>query len=998
MPAVPITSEPGLALHRALAREVARLRVHDPLTTITVVVPSRRAGLAARRLLGAAAPVGIANVSFITPRWLAELVAGPALAAEGRRPLTPAVAREALRAELLASPGPLGATAASPLTIGTLAGTFERLRTLPSEAPLLGDTSWLTRLFAATQRRLSSYYDGTALLDALRTAVRDQPAALAALGTIVAWCPQRGDLFGSQLLGTLGEAVTVIEAQAPAQAAPTEVVITTDPDEEIRAVVRRLLRWAGEGIAWHRMAIAYPSEHPYAAIVHQQLAAAGIAHNGPTPHRLGTTPPGRLITGLLALAGTSLPRPAMMAWLTSAPVIDPVSESRRRVPASWWELLSRRAGVVEGAEQWSTRLAHLGDPANTDSHLHLSDRQRTEAAALAAFVADLDTALALPSPGARWAQWAGWARKLFHRFGGTPRRGRALRPAAGAAEATATADAADAILAALDELSGLDHVGVVPTLEAFRHALGELLQAPFGRLGEFGTGVFVVPLHEVPTLPLEAVAVVGAVEGSLPRRRHVDAVLNPALATALEAWLAGPEEQLEQQRRNFVLSVDAGTRHRLVSLPRAELHSNRHHLPSRWLLDATRALTGTRLRAGELLAAGATGAPIHLVASYRAGLAEQPAGSTQERRVGALAAGGSSVAEDEQVFAHPAALAHPGLWRGIQAVTQRAAGELGPFTGAVDAALVPSFDPSHPMSPTALEQDAACPRRYLFGRMLGIDDIDRPEDIIDLTPLERGNLVHAILETYVRGLLADPPLDRSLDRLLEVADAVFGEFEARGVTGRVLSWAGARRTVRRDLVAFHRRDALTPLAVELPFGMDDAPAVEVVLPDGLELAFRGRIDRVDRATTGHLVVTDYKTGSDARYRAIETDTVDGGTRLQLPIYALAAAAAFPSAPPPISAQYWFVNAAARYRTRGFAVDENRLATFHTTVGGLARQIIGGLFPGRPERPKQGRAPEWNCNICPFDRICPADRATEWASVRLDPRLAPFVALSAGEDE
>jgi RecB family exonuclease len=991
-------------VHRALVREVARRRQGDPLGPVTVVVPSRRAGLAARRLLGGASPAGIANVSFVTARWLAELLAGPALAASGRSPLTAAVAREALRAAVLEDPGPLGAAAANPLTLAALQRSMDRLRTLPPEALAalleVGDGSphgrrpWLPRLFSSTQQRLAGHYDGTALLAALRETVRRAPEAVTALGPILAWCPNRGDQLGQHLLAALGEAVTVIEPRTPAHGSPSGVIVATDPDEEVRAVVRRLLRWAEAGIAWHRMAVAYPVPHPYAAIVHQQLTAAGIAHNGPGIRTLASTAPGRLLRGLLDLAGTPLERPAVMAWLSSSPVIDPGASPRRRVPAARWDALSRRARVVEGPAQWRARLAHLADPANTDPHLHLRDSDRAEAHVLAGFVTHLAEALELPPAGSGWAAWTQWARSRFERYGGAPRS----RVASGAA--AELADAADAVLGCLDELAGLDAVGAPPTLDTFREAVAEALQAPFGRLGEFGAGVFVVPVQEAVTLPLDAVAVVGAVEGWLPRRPQVDPLLDTATASALEGALGSTAEQLEQQRQRFVLAVSAGARHRLVSLPRAELHSNRHHLPSRWLLDTTEALFGRRLRAGELLAAGGAEGPVDLVASYRAGLAESPSGSTQERRVATLAAASEDApAGGSARHEHPAALAHAALGRGMQAITERLGGVFGPFTGAVDARLVPAFDPAHPMSPTALEHDAACPRRYLYGRRLGIEDLDLPEAAVDLSPLERGNLVHAILETFVRGLLADPPLDRSLERLLAVANELFTEYEARGVTGRALGWASAKRAVRRDLVAVHRRDLLAPLAVELPFGLDDAPAVVVTVEDGVQLAFRGIVDRVDRGPSGGLVVTDYKTGKNDPYRSVEETTVDGGTHLQLPIYALAAAQAFDQhrGAGPVHARYWFVNAGARYASHGYPVDDHHLDVFRATVGELAHQITSGYFPGRPERPVPGKAPAWNCRICPFDRICPADRATEWAAVRLDPRLARFVALGAEEN-
>ena len=50
------------------------------------------------------------------------------------------------------------------------------------------------------------------------------------------------------------------------------------------------------------------------------------------------------------------------------------------------------------------------------------------------------------------------------------------------------------------------------------------------------------------------------------------------------------------------------------------------------------------------------------------------------------------------------------------------------------------------------------------------------------------------------------------------------------------------------------------------------------------LRFRGAVDRVDAADDGRLFVFDYKTSKPYGFDA--DDPLEGGTRLQLPVYAL----------------------------------------------------------------------------------------------------------------
>src|SRR5438093_151553 len=93
------TVEPGRAALARLREVIAAAKAGDPLAPVTVAVPSGYAGLSARRLLasGALGPCGagdrpgIANARFLAFDRVAELLGAPALAAAGRRPLSPGI-------------------------------------------------------------------------------------------------------------------------------------------------------------------------------------------------------------------------------------------------------------------------------------------------------------------------------------------------------------------------------------------------------------------------------------------------------------------------------------------------------------------------------------------------------------------------------------------------------------------------------------------------------------------------------------------------------------------------------------------------------------------------------------------------------------------------------------------------------------------------------------------------------------------------------------------
>src|SRR5204863_5996375 len=98
-----------------------------------------------------------------------------------------------------------------------------------------------------------------------------------------------------------------------------------------------------------------------------------------------------------------------------------------------------------------------------------------------------------------------------------------------------------------------------------------------------------------------------------------------------------------------------------------------------------------------------------------------------------------------------------GLARGLSAGRARAVGEFGPWSGSVGRWPELADSLAHPRSPTGLQQWARCPFSYFLDRVLGLRELDDPGDVETISPVDRGSLVHAILEQFFRQRLGRQP-------------------------------------------------------------------------------------------------------------------------------------------------------------------------------------------------------------------------------------------------
>lgn len=1038
----------GRPATEALAAAIAAAKQGHPLDPVTVLVSSNLAGLSVRRLIGggtvgADGATGLANVSFLTPFRLAELLAVDSLPGH---PLTNAALAAAARVVLRRRPEPFGRVAdhhASEAAVVALYAELSRLRpeTLDHLAARDERTASLVAIHRAVGHELAGrFYDEDARAHVAAARIRSDPmAAAGVLGALVWFLPERLSPAQSALVAAAIDSVpsTVvvgITGETTADAAVrrtcrsagvdvpsdeftrggvpvgTRIISVSDPDEEVRAVCREVLALAQAGTPLDRIGVFHPSPDPYARALHEQFEAANLPHNGPSRTRLADGAAGRTLLDALALPERAWGRADVLAVASAGPL----RHDGQVVPTSAWENLSRAAGVLGGLDDWATKLETFAgqreerhrllgeDPATSPGYLAalLDDAHR--ARALASWVAALAAQIDAVDEAKGWGAKAAQAQLLLDHLLGRAGSRR------GWPDAEVTA--AERVEAALARLTLLDSLDPDPSSTTFRRAVEAELDEPAGRVGRFGHGVLYGPLAMAPGLDLDAVFVLGMAEGTCPSPRSEDALLPDDVRSAAEDELLTRDEGLRQQHRHLLAALSTGGEHRVLVFPRGDLRGSRTRLPSRWLLSTASALHGERVHSTDFAALGEP--VVGEVRSFSDGLTRAPAAvSLVERDLAALEA-------RRRAGLDPAASPAIGLdlRRGLEAQAARHSERFTEWDGNLAGLPVPSPSGGKRLSATAMQSWAACPFRYFLGQVLGLAERPEPEAVTTIAAADRGTLLHEVLERFVREAIERPEGPPEPDtpwpeadrlRLREIATEVFARFRGEGRTGRELLWRLEQRFLLGDLDVFleddeARRAAFrsTPIAVELPFGIDGEDPLRIELDEGRVLAFRGYIDRVDRTADGGHVVVDYKSGKGTAYKALDEDPVLAGTTLQLGLYAEAVGQRFGGGG--AASYFWMISSRGEYKLHGGPWEDEDRARFREVLTAITDGIEAGAFPARPGGYESFWRTHENCGFCDFDRLCPRDRdehqlaKAEAPELAVLARLLPPEPIDAGE--
>jgi ATP-dependent helicase/DNAse subunit B len=778
-----------------------------------------------------------------------------------------------------------------------------------------------------------------------------------------------------------------IFASPTGSAAPDDgtVRLLSAPDtpREVREAARACLRWASEGIAFHDMAVVYRQPEQYRGLIDEIFREARIPlylHDG-SP--LIERPIGRSLAALLTLIGSRLTRASVMEFLTETTLPSTSPERQGEFEPAAWDQLSREAGIVEGREQWLDRLIHLQlslERSFSSDDTGLSERtviKVEEIKRMRSFVGEFFAHLD------EWPEhdsWEGFRERLR----------------------TLASDYIEGVEPVIDALEELDQLGVVAesiTYSRFVRAVRAALQQidsrqvfdePSGAFGRFGVNVLNV--NSLRHLRFRAVILLGLTERSFPPPPRQDALLLDDERRALNQLIngeiplrsTGPDVEPLQ----FTLALAAARERLILSYARGDAGGGRSHLPSYFYRAVAGTLTGAAVRIADIDRLDP--AIFERVPANRFGAARPEEALTANEFDRTLMGldpdlGQACLLQRSASFGR-SRRAWEARWRNSA---------LTAWDGVLDPTLRDAISGSarltKVLSPTRLETYATCPYRFYLQSILGLAEVEEPEAVERISALDRGSLIHTILNHFLAESQAElPPDDTTLEmlraRLLATAAEACDEWEQRGAAGYALLWEFDKAAIFEDLetwfereIATFRPGGLLPQAFEVRFGTNwfgnteeedgfsvDEP-VTVPIETG-ELRFQGRIDRIDwNADRSTFRVIDYKTGRAASYTP---ERFSQGTRLQLPIYLLAASHALRRHGIDIpwqagEAEYAFPTRRGEFKHVRFSGSTltRRWDEFEQLLDDLSGQIARGDF--HPEPGDKGA----NCTYCPGRHVC-----------------------------
>jgi ATP-dependent helicase/nuclease subunit B len=829
----------------------------------------------------------------------------------------------------------------------------------------------------------------------------------------------RGHLPSAELVesdevpsGALGRLqVSLFSEEARTAESGNDVVFMSAPGEsrECVEIARRILREAEAGVPFDRMAVLLRTPAQYRAHLQEALRRARV----PVHFASGAVhpdPAGRAFLALLSCRAEGLsarrfaeylslgespdatianepppPAPAtdryvppddeLMPRLAEEPADEPAEKPETPIAAGdavvagtvraprRWEQLLVDAAVIGGRDRWERRLdGWRAELEKQRRELEPDDprgagleRDLEQLATLRAFALPiLDDLLALPEA----APWGEWRERL-------------------SALATRTLRRPDRVLSVLAELAPMDPVGPVGLREVrlvLGRRLANLVLAPSSRSAG---RVFVGPVQSARGLAFDLVFVPGLAERMFPQRVNQDPLLRDDVRAALGPDLGTAVDRIEAERLLLRIAVGSARRRVVLSYSRVDAEQARPRVPSFYGLEVLRAVEG-RLPSFEDLARNADrGSATRLGWPAPA----DPADAVDEAEhdlalLDRLVRPGAAVTGAARYLV----TSNPHLARALRHRAMRwdrtrwsyADGLVKPDEAA-KAALAAHALTARSYSPTAMQNFAACPYRFVLHAIHKLAPREEPVAIERIDPLDRGSLVHEILfelltELRERNLVpiraeGFPQVREALDQVLVRVAASYEDKLAPAIE-RV--WADGIAAIRADLLESLRRETerapYKPWKLELAFGLTDkggrdssSSAAPVVLDCGITL--RGSIDLVEEGPDGTLRATDHKTG---KQRQKPGSVVGGGESLQPVFYALALEKLFPGRTVS-GGRLSYCTSAGEFKDVMVPLDRFARDAADKVAAAVGDALAKGFFPAAPGKEA--------CKYCDYRPVC-----------------------------
>ena len=823
--------------------------------------------------------------------------------------------------------------------------------------------------------------------------------------------------------------------QPPERARHGDVRLFSAPGEgrECVEIARRILDEARDGVPFDEIAVFLRSPREYLGLLEDACERAGI----PAWFDRGTRrphPSGRAFLALLSCGVERLSAVRFAEYLSLAqvpggpgtpvlpqvpPAVDEVAagfaslepapepadpavaepdqiadtqavvEGSLRAPWKWERLIVESSVIGGDPSRWERRLRGLA--AQYKKSLIEEQREDPESPRIARLCRDLDNlrhlsefALPVIDMLASWPVAATWGEWL-DRF---------------AALVPVVLRSPGRVERVLRELRPMSTIGPV-TLEEARDVLSERLRTlddhpPVHRYGR----VFVGSPHQARGRTFRVVFVPGLAERLFPQKPREDPMLlDDEMRQPLASGLFVQEDRARTERLLLRLAVGSPTERLWLSYPRLDVGGARPRVPSFYVLDVMRAITGRIPNHEELQreAAAEGGARLDWPAPLRPASAiddvEHDLATLKEL---------SSVPDRHAVRGHAHYLLglNHALRRSVTMRWARGRSRWRPEDGltrvtpAIAGLLKTQRLTERPYSVSALQKFTTCPYQFALSAIYRLEPNDAPEPLQRLDPLMRGALFHEAQALLLRALHAGkrlPVTEDGTGYALEILDRVLAEVAAKyeeelaPAIARV--WRDEIAAIGLDLRMWVRRlpaaAEWTPEYFEFSFGLADdgrderSVADPAIIANGFKL--RGAVDVIEtHRGSSELRITDHKTG---RNRTTPRTVIGGGATLQPVVYGLAIERILDR--PVREGRLYYCTAAGGFAEHPVPLTEANRRSAIEALEIIDRAIELGFLPAAPA--------ERACTWCDFRPICGPDAARHAARKPAE-QLADLAAL------
>jgi ATP-dependent helicase/nuclease subunit B len=728
--------------------------------------------------------------------------------------------------------------------------------------------------------------------------------------------------------------------------------------DEIATIAKEILALIDDGkMQFHEIGVVARSLESYGQVIKEIFHKHCIPLAGTLEQSLVQFPLTKAVILLLNLPAKDFSRGQVIDLLSSPYFQLQNIAGERSVPRpELWDLATRELAICKGATEWR-RLRRYNHHDLTLRQTSADDEPRViriaakHLTALANIVETLLADLTQLPPKASWQEYVVFWKALLKKYLG-------IAPAAQTTAPRVASEPGAEILEVLDQLAGLDRVENRVALKDFTHTFQHWLE----RSGvtedrRNRDGVMVLNATAARGLAFRALFILGMNEGVFPRTIREDAFLRDRDREVLErdlGYKVNPKlAAFDEEKLLFTLLVGAARERLYCSYQRSD-EDGRVLAPSWYVEELKRALQGN----------GRPSETISIPRSITEKAATPPFDRQDLLLPAELAIRLTLQAQDPTALIEVSAAPMLNLYkqgRKVVGEVDQSSDRLLGYDGMVD-----KFDSywnhfsERGLSPTALETYARCPFQFFARHVLGLEPLDRPEEILGPSPAEFGEIGHEILKSFYRALIdagyfAGKAANMDMETTLQaVAARAFADFEENHPIGYPLAWVNLkdgliqllRQVTAQDLSELNQ-SGFAP--VNLEAGV--TARLPADWPEPLNgLAIRGRIDRIDRNDTAIRVI-DYKFKFGAKPATQDTNLLRAalrGERLQPPFYYMLAERwaeeqHFKPPRPAIEADFYYI--AQRWAEGPLLSTSYGKAGLTDQIGAATKQTIAYLVDG-----------------------------------------------------